>query len=111
MGQPRFVLWSVDAWRSWVWLLSFAEVVAVGGAQKESVKFFELLDFAQGSRGKRGFAFEGVEDDAFEKVAKGHVLLFGDGFEDFEEALLDADAGLDPLDFDRVEFGVRAWSL
>lgn len=77
-------------------------MVAVGGAQRESIELFELLDFLQGFRGERGFAFEGVQDDAFEEVAEGHVLLLGDGFEDFEEALFDADAGLDAFDFDGV---------
>ncbi len=74
--------------------------MAVGGAQGESVELFELLDFFEGVRGEGGFAFEGVEDDAFEEVAEGHILLLGDGFEDFEEAFFDADAGLDAIDFD-----------
>jgi hypothetical protein len=55
-------------------LTAFAKVVAVSGAQGESIELFELLDLFEGLRGEGGFAFEGVEDDAFEKVAEGEVL-------------------------------------
>ena len=81
---------------------SFAllEVMAVGGFQGHAVQGFELLDFLQGLRRERRFAFEGVEDDALEQIAEGHVFLLGDGFEDLEHAFFEANAGLDALDFD-----------
>jgi hypothetical protein len=41
-----------------------------------------------------------MEDDALQEVAKGHVLLLGDGFEDLEHAFFKADAGLNAFDFD-----------
>jgi hypothetical protein len=53
---------------------AFVEVVAVNGAQGESVELFELLDLSEGLRGEGGFAFESVEDDAFEEVAEGEVF-------------------------------------
>jgi len=74
--------------------------VAVGSAEGESVEFFELLDFFQGLLGERGFAFEGVEDNAFEQIAEGEVLLLSDRFKDLEDAFFDADAGLYAFDFD-----------
>src|SRR6202042_2870590 len=47
---------------------------------------------------ERGLAVEGVEDDAFEQVAKGHVVIFSQGFEGFEDPFFHTDAGLDALD-------------
>src|SRR4051812_47051454 len=81
---------------------SFAllKVMAVGGFEGHSVEGFELLDFFQGLRGEGSLAFEGVKDDAFEKVAEGHVFLFGNRFEDLEHAFFEADAGLHAFDFD-----------
>ena len=87
---------------------AFVEVVAVNGAQGESVELFELLDLSEGLRGEGGFAFEGVEDDSFEQVAEGHIFLFGDGFQDFEHAFFEADTGLDA--FNKDSFAAR-WNL
>jgi hypothetical protein len=39
-----------------------------------------------------------VEDDSLEQVAERHVVKFGEGLQYFEQALFDADAGLDPFD-------------
>lgn len=86
---------------------AFAEVMAVGCAQRETVQLLKLFDFLQGLRGEGCFAFEGVEKDALKKVAKGHVLLFRYSFEDFKEPLFDAHTGLHALDFDRFGFVFR----
>jgi len=83
---------------------AFVEVVAIGRTQSESIYLFELLDFLQRAGGERGFAFEGVKDNAFEEIAKGHVLHFRYGFEDFEEPLFEAHAGLHALDCDGLGF-------
>jgi hypothetical protein len=41
-----------------------------------------------------------MEDDAFEQVSERDVLLFGDSFEYFQEALFEAYASLNAFDFD-----------
>lgn len=85
--------------------------MAVGGAKGKPVEFFELLDFAEGLRGKWRLALEGVENDAFEEIPQGHILLLGDGFEDLEDAFLDADPGLDAFDFDRLGPGMSGFRI
>ena len=36
-----------------------------------------------------------MEKDAFEEIAEGKVVILGEGFEYFQDALFHADAGLD----------------
>src|ERR1700675_4124941 len=43
-------------------------------------------------------AVEGVEHYAFEQVTQGHVVIFGEGLENFEKTFFHADAGLNALD-------------
>ncbi len=43
-------------------------------------------------------AVEGVQHDAFEQVAQGHVVIFGESLEHFEKAFFHADTGLDAFD-------------
>jgi hypothetical protein len=74
--------------------------MAVGRAQRQAIDGPELFDLLEGLRGEGGLAFEGVKDDALEEVAQGHVFLFGDGFQDFQQALFEAHAGLHADDFD-----------
>ena len=75
-------------------------MVAVGCGKGEAVDFAELFDLAEGVFAEGSFAFEGVQHDAFEKVSEAEVFEFGDGFQDFEQVFLDADAGLNALDED-----------
>jgi hypothetical protein len=63
----------------------------------EAVKPFEVLDAPQGFRLKRAFSVERVQDDAFEQIAQRQIVIFGERFQDFEQALLDANAGLHSL--------------
>ena len=80
--------------------------MAIGRTKRHSVEASELVDVLQRLRREWSFAFEGMQDDAFEQVAEGHVLKLGDGLQDFQKALLDAHAGLNPVDFDKLQFGV-----
>lgn len=53
---------------------------------------------------ERSLAVKDVEHDALEQVAQGHIVIFRQGLENLEEALLHADAGLDALDHE-LRFG------
>src|ERR1700728_1681614 len=77
--------------------------MAGAGVEIEVVELFQIANALERGWAQRGLAVEGVEDDAFEEVAKGHVVIFSEGFEDFENPLFHTDAGLDPLD---EKFGV-----
>ena len=74
--------------------------MAVRGFEGHAIEGLELFDLFQGLRREGRFAFEGVEDDAFDEIAEGHVFLLGDCFEDLEHTFFEANAGLDALDFD-----------
>jgi len=76
--------------------------MAVGSRQGETVDLAELLDLPEGFFPEGSFAFEGVQYDAFEKISEAKVFEFGDRFQDFEQVLFDADAGLDAFDEDRL---------
>jgi hypothetical protein len=65
------------------------------------INLFEFGYELEGFADERGFAFEGVQHDAFDEVAEGKVVIFGEGFHDFEDALFDADAGLDAFNYIR----------
>jgi hypothetical protein len=75
-------------------------MMAVVCAQGERVQLTELVDLGEGGWRESGFAFEGVEDDTFQKVPEGHVFELGKSFENFEEAFFEADAGLDAIDLE-----------
>jgi hypothetical protein len=45
-----------------------------------------------------------VEDDAFEEVAEGEVMVLGEGFQHLQDTFLHPDAGLDSLDLEFVIF-------
>jgi len=68
------------------------------GVEIELVELFQIANAFERDWAERGLAVEGVEDDAFEEVAESHVVIFGEGFEDFEDSFFHADAGLDALD-------------
>ncbi len=50
------------------------ELVAVGCFEGEAVESSELLDLFERLGREGGFAFEGVQDDAFELVAEAEVF-------------------------------------
>jgi hypothetical protein len=51
---------------------------------------------------ERSFAIENMKHDTFEQVAEGHIVIFGERLEHFEQAFFHADAGLDALDEKRL---------
>jgi hypothetical protein len=80
----------------------FFQAVAGAGVEVEFIEFLQLADALEGCGAERGFAVEGVENDAFEDVSEGHVVIFSEGFEDFEDALFNADAGLYAFDLEGI---------
>jgi hypothetical protein len=64
----------------------------------EAVDLAQARDAREALLAERRLALEGVEDNALEEVAEGDVVELGEAFEDLEEALFEADAGLDALD-------------
>ena len=66
--------------------------MAVAGGQVQAVQAFELLDALERGVAEGGFAFEGVQDDSFDEIAEAEFVVLGDGLEDLEDALFDADA-------------------
>ena len=53
--------------------------------KSHSIEVFELVDVFQCLRREGSFAFEGMQDDAFEQVSQAHVLEFRHGLQDFEQ--------------------------
>jgi hypothetical protein len=76
------------------------EVVAIFRGKGQTVDNLELFDFFQGIPSKGGFTFKSVKHDSFEEISDGHIFQLGDGLEDFEQPFFEADAGLNPFDFD-----------
>jgi hypothetical protein len=66
------------------------------------IELLEIADALKRGRSKRAFAIEGVEDDAFEEVAEGEVMVLGEGLQHLEDTFLHPDAGLDSLDLELV---------
>ena len=82
-----------------------------GGVEVEVVKLLEVADALKRGRSEGAFAFKGVEDDAFEEVAEGEVMVLGEGFQDFEDAFFHADAGLDSLDLELMLCDGRSFHM
>ena len=78
--------------------LNLGEAVAGAGVEIEGIELFQVVNALERGGAEGSLAVEGVKHDAFEQVAQRHVVIFGEGLEDFEKAFFHADAGLDPLD-------------
>src|SRR5262249_57159496 len=72
--------------------------VTVGRFECQAIDFFELLDFSKCGGRESGLAFKRVQNDAFEEVTEREVFEFGEGFKHFEKAFFDANASLDAVD-------------
>jgi len=78
--------------------LDFFQAMAGVGVEIKAVKLLQLADAFEGSWTECSLAVEGVQDDALEDVAERQVVIFAEGFQDFEDSFFDAYAGLDALD-------------
>src|SRR5271157_121565 len=78
--------------------LDFFQAMAGAGIEIEIVEAFQLLYAFERSCAERSFPVEGMEDDALQQIAEGHVVILGEGFQDFEQALLHAHPGLHSFD-------------
>jgi len=76
----------------------FDQLVTGGGVEVEVVELLEIADALERGRSEGAFAIKGVEDDTFEEVAEGEVMVLGEGFQYFQDAFFHSDAGLDSLD-------------
>src|ERR1700683_112871 len=74
------------------------QTVAGAGIEVKIVKPLQLLNAFERGCVKRRLAIEGMEDDALQQIAEGHVVVLGKGFQDFEQAFFHAHPGLDALD-------------
>src|ERR1039457_3771466 len=76
----------------------FLQPVAGAGVEIEGIELFQLANAFQRGWTEWGLAVESVEHDALEDVSERHVVVLGKGFENFENSLFDAHAGLHALD-------------
>ena len=82
--------------------VDFDQAVAGGGIEIEVIELLEGANALEGRAAEGAFPVESMEDDAFQQIAKREIVIFGEGFEDFENALFHANAGLNPFDCDCV---------
>ena len=62
------------------------------------IELLKISDPLQRGRAKRPFTIENMKDDALEKVAQREVVILGQCFQYFQNALFHPDASLDPFD-------------
>jgi hypothetical protein len=84
----------------------FDQAVAGRGIEIEVIELLEIANASERRRPKRAFSFENMKDDAFEEVAKGEVMVLGEGFQYLEDALFDPDTGLGSFDLQFMVFHV-----
>src|SRR6266702_869066 len=80
--------------------LDLRQSMAGAGIKVEFIKLLEVSNALQRGRVEGCFAVEGMKHNAFEYVAQRHVVILGECFKHFENPLLDANTGLNPLNFE-----------
>ena len=70
--------------------------MAILGRERQPIDRLEAFNVAQRFAAERRFAFQGVEGDAFQKIAQGKVEVLGQTLQDFDQPLFHARANLDP---------------
>src|SRR6201993_4953672 len=80
-----------------LWSRLLRQVVRVAGVQGQPVDGLELLNLGEGGRAERWLAFEGVQDDALDEIAKRQVEVLGETLENLQGGALNAEAGLHSL--------------
>src|ERR1051326_3138941 len=78
---------------------AFDELVTIGRGEVEAVDFLEVADTLERLRAEGRLPLESVQNDSLQEIAEAHVVVFGERLEDFQDALLDADAGLGTFDY------------
>ncbi len=74
--------------------LRLLQAMAGTGVQLQAVKSLQLFDPFDRFLAERSLAVKGVENDSFQKVAQGQIVVLGKRFKYFEQALFNAHAGL-----------------
>src|ERR1022692_4420905 len=78
--------------------LDFLQAMAGAGIEIKIVEALQFLNAFQRGWAERRFSVEGMKHDALQKIAQGHTMVFGEGLQDFEQALLHAHASLNAFD-------------
>ncbi len=58
--------------------------MACGGCQIETVELFQFLDAPQAGGIERTFSIEGMQNDAFQEIAQGEVVVIGKGSQNLQ---------------------------
>src|ERR1700728_1629028 len=85
--------------------LDFLQAVAGAGIEVELVKAFQLLNTLERGRTERSFPVEGMQNNSLQQIAEGHVMVFGESLEHFEQTLLHPHPGLNALDHQLLILG------
>src|SRR5579863_5947686 len=78
--------------------LDFLQPMARARIQIKLVKSLQLLNPFQRCWTEWSLAVEGMQHNALQQIAKGHVVVLGKSLEHFEKPLLHAHPGLHPFD-------------
>ena len=70
----------------------------VGSVEVEGIDLLQLGDLADRIAAEGRLPLKGMKNDPLEQVAESHIVNLGQSLENLEDALLQADAGLDALD-------------
>lgn len=71
----------------------------------QSIELFEFLNTLDRRRTERRFAVERVQYDSLKQIAEGEVVVFGEGFENFQKPFFNPHTGLHALDQELLRFG------
>src|SRR5260370_12153501 len=80
--------------------LDLGQAVAGAGIEIEGIELAQVLNALERGGAEGSFAVEGVQHNAFQQVAQGHVVVLGERLEHFEDAFFHAYAGLDAFDLE-----------
>src|ERR1700679_1725691 len=81
--------------------------MAVAGAKRQTIDFFQLSDLRECFFGECRLPLKGVKYEAFEQIADGKIFEFSQGLQHFQEPLFHPDSSLYPFDFDHQRSSPR----
>ena len=77
--------------------VTLGKTMAGAGVKIETIEFLQFLDPLQVGGIERALSIEGMQNNAFQKIAERQVVIVGKGSQNFQEPLLHAHARLDAL--------------
>src|SRR5271170_1906628 len=81
----------------WPGRARFDQAMAGAVVEIEAIELLQFLNAAARGLLECRLAVEGVQHDAFQQVAEGQIVKFGERLEHFQQAFFDADTGLHSL--------------